>query len=512
MMLSEQPSLTCAREASIFDHLRYYGRPLWCSQPRSDFWENATSKLLGGDDFDLEDTNQLFAILSARLALQLVPVHHGESGGLTHALTVNGVDRHMRILHKVTDDSKLYIALPSEPILALAACGIMLENSASPYDESAHVPRVESILKEAHARLFIQKDFGPIQGDYGELFARLLLLLACDADKYTNLMTTASKWEPDELSKPIMLSSWFRQLATFQHVKKRKDQNEQKNIDDNTDQREINKKIKLDNNNNMDVEELNEQIKEMCGSTDAWVNLTHFDVISKPIHHITPEFLWYCWKRGVAIQTVHDQPGIDGIVPVFIGSLDECFGSMPQGKVQDEQATDQAALEAEFAPRHMSYIAWQVKRKTNAEPGSITSDGRLFGPEIWASGWKPKTRQAAATILMELSTELGFGHSKPSQYCRLIPSDKCEGEGRRPPVLHLRGIEAADVYPCLDVLKARDALIKLAQFQPNESMADMNIVSLPLDNQDIGPGKTSVRMDKADYKSSRPTAAQMDVD
>lgn len=42
-------------------------------------------------------------------------------------------------------------------------------------------------------------------------------------------------------------------------------------------------------------------------NVQAWTNLTVFDVIPMGIQCISSDYLWYCWKRGVALQMQHNQ-------------------------------------------------------------------------------------------------------------------------------------------------------------------------------------------------------------
>lgn len=44
----------------------------------------------------------------------------------------------------------------------------------------------------------------------------------------------------------------------------------------------------------------------------------HFDVLKDKIKGVSAEYLYYCWRQGVAAQMVHPQHGIDGIIPVFV--------------------------------------------------------------------------------------------------------------------------------------------------------------------------------------------------
>jgi hypothetical protein len=91
----------------------------------SDFWQDTRTKLLGNEDFKLSNINQLYSILSTRLALQLSPDHHDGQ-----------MRRHMHWLPKVLNETCAFFTCSRKTtvlsqrslsqFLVLAACGIML--------------------------------------------------------------------------------------------------------------------------------------------------------------------------------------------------------------------------------------------------------------------------------------------------------------------------------------------------------------------------------------------------
>ncbi|GAK68493.1 uncharacterized protein PAN0_113d6753 [Moesziomyces antarcticus] len=90
---------------------------------------------------------------------------------------------------------------------------------------------------------------------------------------------------------------------------------------------------------------------------EACINNTHFDVRAQPILQITPAYLGYCWRRGLALQMAHMQDGIDGILPVFVGDLDRAWSD-------DEEPAGQ-----------MTYVAWELEHVGGAE--GLTSRAML---------------------------------------------------------------------------------------------------------------------------------------
>ncbi|CDS02173.1 hypothetical protein [Sporisorium scitamineum] len=58
----------------------------------------------------------------------------------------------------------------------------------------------------------------------------------------------------------------------------------------------------------------------------TWTHFMHFDVLTISVQSLSPEYLWYCWKHSVAIQMAHLQPGINGIIPIFVSDLSQPLG------------------------------------------------------------------------------------------------------------------------------------------------------------------------------------------
>ena len=114
--------------------------------------------------------------------------------------------------------------------------------------------------------------------------------------------------------------------------------------------------------------------------TIVWTNFTHFDVIS-------PEYLWCCWKRGLGLQMARLQHGIDGILPVFMGSLEEPF-------VSRTGTQDDVAISIEMhAARYMAYVAWEAKNRDEPQPeagwGKPDVMFKLAGPSIMRASHAP---------------------------------------------------------------------------------------------------------------------------
>ncbi|KAJ1018467.1 hypothetical protein NDA18_006618 [Ustilago nuda] len=150
----------------------------------------------------------------------------------------------------------------------------------------------------------------------------------------------------------------------------------------------------------------------------AWTNFTHFDVLPKHITEISPEYLWYCWKCGVGLQMTHSQHGINGILPVFMGNLDQPF-VIPTG-TQDDAAT---SIEM-HATCYMTYVAWEAKNFDELQPGARLDKPdvmlKLAGPSIIHAshalpGEEPLTERALICILLDLGTSTPSAN-KPQEF------------------------------------------------------------------------------------------------
>ena len=171
----------------------------------------------------------------------------------------------------------------------------------------------------------------------------------------------------------------------------------------------------------------------------AWTHFSHFDMLEVAINEILPEFLWYCWKRGVAVQMAHPQHGIDGLIPVFVGDLNRSFENVAGH-----------ADEARQAARHMTYIAWEAKnRSTTCRSLALkaAAKDKHAGPTIRsddAGGDKPLTKRSLLTVL----ADMGAAYSETS-----VTPIGDTGSLQ----IWIRGMDNA--YPCLDELKIRDVVV-----------------------------------------------------
>ncbi|SOV04338.1 uncharacterized protein UDID_17064 [Ustilago sp. UG-2017a] len=494
VLTEEQRALSCASQASSHDHLIRYGRPLWPSFEKSNFWDNVLFKLQGKKDFSADNTAQCFSVMASRLALGLVPVHEGGGAlfGEQKLFMDKTVDRHMRMVSRISNDATMYINSPSEPVLAIAASLIML-GTATKKLESKAVDMYGSIMGNFQGRCLVDSAIAGFKGMHGELASRMALIVAWDAAKRKELDALKQQTTLNHvkvLTRAVPLETILSELADLDEA--------------NADQlRQRVEKVQQDGSSTRSALQPPRAGTWAASSTMAWTNFTHFDVLPEHITEISPEYLWYCWKRGVGLQMAHSQHGIDGILPVFMGNLDRPFVT-PTG-TQDDAAT---SIEM-HAARYMTYVAWEAKNRDEPQPGAGSGKPdvmlKLAGPSIMRAshaplGERPLTERALLCVLLDLGTSTPFA-SKPQGFRPRVQTIN----GTECPRLCIRGVTNEHAYPCLDVLKIRaifeQILTALAEIPTFEQF---NVVSNPIWNDRVQPALPSI---SATGASNPPAAA-----
>ena len=186
VLAEERPNLERASDASEFEQVITYGRPLWSSLKRfgeEELWASACLKLQGSDSFNPYNTAQCFSVLASRLALRLVPAHWGNSPffGEQKAFAEQTVDRNMRILTHVTEHASMHVDSPSEPVLAIAASLIMVPGARQQVQmigKSDASNQYGRILENFRERCLLSRHIPIFKGSDGELASRLERCLA----------------------------------------------------------------------------------------------------------------------------------------------------------------------------------------------------------------------------------------------------------------------------------------------------------------------------------------------
>ncbi|SPC62852.1 related to conserved hypothetical Ustilaginaceae-specific protein [Ustilago sp. UG-2017b] len=494
VLAEEQRALSCASQASSHDHLIRYGRPLWPALECSNFWDNVLFKLQGKEDFSADNTAQCFSVMASRLALGLVPVHEGGGAlfGEQKLFMDKTVDRHMRMVSRISNDATMYVNSPSEPVLAIAASLIML-CTATKKLEPKPVDMYGSIMGNFQGRCLVDSAIAGFKGMHGELASRMALIVAWDAAKRKELDALKQQTTLNHvkvLTRAVPLETILSELADLDEA--------------NADQlRQRVERVQQDGSSTRPALQPPRTGTSAASSTMAWTNFTHFDALPEHITEISPEYLWYCWKRGVGLQMAHSQHGIDGILPVFMGNLDRPFVT-PTG-TQDDAAT---SIEM-HAARYMTYVAWEAKNRDEPQPGAGSGKPdvmlKLAGPSIMRAshaplGERPLTERALLCVLLDMGTSTPFA-SKPQGFRPRVQTIN----GTECPRLCIRGVTNEHAYPCLDVLKIRaifeQILTALAEIPTFEQF---NVVSNPIWNDRVQPALPSI---SATGVSNPPAAA-----
>ncbi|SPO41112.1 uncharacterized protein PSFLO_06594 [Pseudozyma flocculosa] len=386
-----------------------------------------------------------------------------QHGNASWALAGDSVDRHMRYVTNL-DAGKIVTAAPSEPLLALAAWVALTS------DETDHEAlwRYSEVLSTLAKSLALDSAIA-LKGVEGEFAVPLLLTMARDAcDELTQARKTfAEQHESDgklEHVPAISLASFLptllgpacghaalaqlEQLIDFRCQRRgatERNSGADKNMDDDSRQEafETAGSVQMDPSG------------EQSGGSAAWLNFTHMARLASKAYAFGPRLLWYCWKRGLALQCHESQPGIDGVIPVYLGSLEDAL--------DDE---DQAAGQ-------MSYIAWRAKDKASPFSGTDCLHGPRIVP-LSATDARQGARDDADaraplfTMLFDLGTGVAFKRAESiSSHVKVMESTTCSAtdcmQGNAPIVsLRIRGCDAA-VFPFLGQFQAAEQVASLVK-------------------------------------------------
>ncbi|SPO20528.1 related to conserved hypothetical Ustilaginaceae-specific protein [Ustilago trichophora] len=492
VLVTEQEDMTRASEASHHDRIIKYGRPLWVSLEKDKFWETVVTKLQGAREFSYEDGLQLFSILASRLALGLVPIHSDRSPlfGAQKLFMDQAVDRHMRIANHISNEAVMQVGSPSEPVLAIAASLIMLENRA------AHTYAL--IFAKFRTQCLNGPAIALFKGTHGELASRIAFTVAWDAAKRKTLnqLGTPNSFDYRRvLTEAVPLESIISGLARL----------------DEANWTTLRQRIQQVQDDGSQTRKALQTRDDALGSTTAWTNFTHFDVLPNQITEISAEYLWYCWKRGVGLQMAHSQAGIDGIIPVFMGNLEQPFEDPAASTIDDGTALEM------HAARYMTYVAWEAKNTVDPQPGVESGRTELMlkfaGPLIKRAsrapeGEKPLTERALMTVLLDLGTSTPFA-SQPRGFqprVQIIKGTEC-------PRLCIRGVLDPHAYPCLDDFEMRSIFqAMLADLTALPSYEQFNVLPNPVWNDKVSPLLHSISAALDTDDEAQHQAQGMDLD
>ncbi|KAN0065970.1 hypothetical protein ACQY0O_001104 [Thecaphora frezii] len=435
-VLEEKAMAPCPRDALKLNMLKYYGRPLWHGYEAEKLLEVAYIKLGGsdaaeypGDEEKAELSDELAAsLLSNRICLDLVPLRSHQNGGKFVTTTV---ERHMRIIVDSDEFGRIGTRAHSEPMLAIAAWYWLSDTLSYPRSW----PNVIAYMRYG----LLRSESVDREGLNGETLIQLLFILARDftveARKVRELPW--SNQAPDMPAIPFQsfLSALLGESAS---------------------------QLVLDKLQQLDTEAAKvapgqvHETKRKHTSADidvaeeegqCWVNFTHVTPVRTPLPEITSSSLWEAWKRGAAIQCARGQTSIDGILPIYRGSLDDAFNDKRE------------------AARRMTYMAWRDK---NEDKGTKSTEC-MHGPLIAYPA--KETGDPLFTLLLDLGTESAFqqdamiseAHPQISVLSFECTKASCRSRSKLR-LVHVRGCKA-EMYPCLKHWEAGDAFGKMVKQQ-----------------------------------------------
>ncbi|KAN0061650.1 hypothetical protein ACQY0O_006577 [Thecaphora frezii] len=439
-VLEEKAIAERPRDALKLDTLKYYGRPLWHGYTAGKLIDVGYVKLGGlaaasspGDKKKAELSEALaVSLLSNRICLDLVPLRSNENGGMVVTTTV---ERHMRIIVDFDESGRIGTRAHSEPMLAIAAW-YWLSDSLS-YPRSW--PNVINYMRDH----LLHCESLDMNGVNGEMLVRLLLVLARDftveARKVRELPWCNKAPDMPAIPFPSFLSALLGKSAS---------------------------KLVLDTLQQLDTEAVNVAPDQARGTKrtrtspdidvaeeegQCWVNFTHVTPVASTASQITSGFLLEAWKRGAAIQCARGQAHIDGILPIYRGSLDDAFNEVGD------------------AARRMTYMPWQVKNRDKGTKSTECMHGPLIAYPAKEAG------EPMFTLLLELGTESAFqrdamiseAHPKISVSSFKCTQLSCRSRSKLQ-VVRVRGCEAK-VYPCLEHWQAADAFGDMVKQQKSIS-------------------------------------------
>ena len=320
----------------------------------------ATRKLLCGDTFDANNDDQVLAVFSNRMLVELA-IAESE---IPSRLAINGVRNHMRTLLGIAGRSAIASRALSEPALAIAATHALCQ------DVKSYTTGLKKFISK-----FIREGVVIDSGAKGGLVSRMLWIMARDAvymdertmsaSGYGSVSASTSTSQP--MIEPVTLRSILEKLLGF----------------------EVARPVGY---NRTETHYYGGDLR--LYAVQVYVNFTHFVKMTRSIGVVTAEFLYSLWCRGAAVQCAEDQPIFDGFFVTYSGELKKPFDA-----------------------KKLSYVVWKTRARTAAASSLLEEE--LTGPVIEGGGpespelWKPEH----VAIFMDLCTTERFAEN--DRYCKI---------------------------------------------------------------------------------------------
>ncbi|EPQ27176.1 uncharacterized protein PFL1_05098 [Pseudozyma flocculosa PF-1] len=454
------PSHHPARPADALrlDALKRYGRALWHQYGANRLVTVASMKLCGEVDANkVSPELRAITLLSHRVCLEVLPIRSSLGSWL---LPTALVDKHLRWILSFVDDDTIYTRALSEPALALAAWYRLTDDGGG---ETPEAWTYSDVVLTMSQRL-INASPVDIKGANGEFLVRLLLTMARDASEEVERARALRILSLLQSVPAVSASSFLSGLLGHERGSSALAQLEQAidlrrhggglaNLgrswshwqqDATKQQRDEQRGTGTDKGEGGSRSSQGDGSGPAEPKRGAWLNFTHMAVLVCELQLISRQYLWKCWKRGVALQCHSSQRGIDGILPVFLGSLDE-------------------KLDEREAAARMTYIGWQAKNQADACATRACFHGPLhaLSPTPQQGTLEeppppppPPTREGDPplfTLVFELGTSAEFRDSSISKHVKVVNEAcaKAACGGVKCLTLRIRGCDAA-VYPFLE--------------------------------------------------------------
>ena len=335
----------------------------------------ATRKLLCGDTFDANNDDQVLAVFSNRMLVELA-IAESE---IPTRLAINGVRNHMRTLLGIAGRSAIASRALSEPALAIAAVHALCQ------DVKSYTTGLKKFISK-----FILEGVVIDSGAEGGLVSRMLWIMARDAvymdegtmsssgycsvsapapaPAFTSTSSSTSSSSSLSTSQPMVIPVTLRSIL-------------EKLLGD----------------------EMTQPASKTGGhlciyAEEVYVNFTHFVKMTESISILTADLLYSLWCRGAAVQCAQGQHVFDGFFVTYRGDLKEPFDA-----------------------KNLSYVVWRTQARLCGM--NCILDEELTGPVIEDVGcgsdsesrtsWKPEH----VTIIMDLCNTEKFEENE--RYCKI---------------------------------------------------------------------------------------------
>ena len=348
---------------------------------------------------------QVLAVHSSRFLLNL------RDGDTKNTMVLASVDAHMRTLTHY--DPATHVAtstVPSEPILAVAAGQLLLQDK-NKYELAMQILVEDLIISDGLVSL----------GDKWETVARIILLVNRDVTVHAaggQICVVETSGDTHKITEETYARGRYlhgnlcyavRPFTLYSYLQNLVDQANITQVD-------------------------NALSSGLDWAADVHMNFTHFVQLDDSIGpYLSSEFLVMCWRRGYALQCIHDQAIIDILLIGYRGDLSKPFNV-----------------------KMFVFVALQVRNQLDAAGleliNTITCPFVRIDPE--SECWKPEYM----VILMDMGTTTRFEDTE--RRVHVNKQEAVEGEA-------WEGFDPDKEYPAVRInIRRLDPYTSLAKWAP----------------------------------------------